>query len=83
MLLGLGIIVQLLALTTDPHRVYIVNNARPDALFYGDSLYYHLPTSHLFARPFEIWDVLRVTPGRRRHRRPRRRPTPCRGRTTN
>jgi hypothetical protein len=58
LLLGLGLVVQLLALTADPHRVYIVNHARPDGLFYDDSLYYHLPTSHLFARPGEIWDVL-------------------------
>lgn len=57
-LLGLGLLVQLLALTTDPHRVYIVNGARPDALFYDNTLYYHLPTSHLFGRPDEIWDVL-------------------------
>jgi hypothetical protein len=58
LLLGLGFVVQLLALATDPHRVYIVNAARPDALFYDDSLYYDLRTSHLFARPGEIWDVL-------------------------
>jgi MFS family permease len=58
LLLGLGVIVQLFALTTDPHRVYIVNHARPDALFYDNSLYYDLRTSHLFARPGEIWDVL-------------------------
>jgi hypothetical protein len=47
-----------LALTTDPHRVYIVNDAPPHALFESNALYYHLPTSHLFARPGEIWDVL-------------------------
>jgi hypothetical protein len=58
LLLGTGVLVQLLALATDPHRVYIVNDARPDALFYDDSLYYHLSTSHLFARPAEIVDVL-------------------------
>ncbi len=58
LLLGLGVVVQLLALTTDPHRVYIVNHFRPDALFYDDALYYDLRTSHLFARPGEIWDVL-------------------------
>jgi hypothetical protein len=58
LLLGAGLVVQLLALANDPHRVYIVNDARPDALFYDDSLYYHLPTSHLFARPAEIVDVL-------------------------
>jgi hypothetical protein len=57
-LLALGFVVQLLALTTDPHRVYMVNHARPDALFYSNTLYYHQPTSHLFARPAEIWDVL-------------------------
>jgi hypothetical protein len=58
LLLGLGLVVQLLALTTDPHRVYIVNDAPPDALFHDDLLYYHFSTSHLFARPGEIWDVL-------------------------
>jgi hypothetical protein len=58
LLLGLGFVVQLLALATDPHLVYITHHARPDALFYSDALYYHLPTSHLFARPREIWDVL-------------------------
>jgi hypothetical protein len=57
-LLALGFVVQLLALSTDPHRVYIVNNARPDALFVSSELYYHLPTSHLFARPAEIVEVL-------------------------
>jgi hypothetical protein len=58
LLLGLGVIVQVLALATDPHRVYIVNGFRPDALFHDDALYYDLRTSHLFARPGEIWDVL-------------------------
>jgi hypothetical protein len=58
LLLSAGLVVQLLALATDPHRVYIVHGARPDALFYDDSLYYHMPTSHLFARPAEIFDVL-------------------------
>jgi hypothetical protein len=58
LLLGLGLLVQLLALTTDPHRVYIVNNYRPDRLFYDDRDYYDLAVSHLFARPGEIWDVL-------------------------
>jgi hypothetical protein len=58
LLLGLGVVVQLLALATDPHRVYIVNNFRPDLLFYDGSLFYDLRTSHLFARPGEIFDVL-------------------------
>src|SRR5262249_16368564 len=58
LVLGLGVVVQLLALATDPHRVYIVNHFLPDNLFYSNALFYDLRTSHLFARPGEIVDVL-------------------------
>jgi hypothetical protein len=58
LLLGLGVIVQLLALATDPHRVYIVDKFPPDLLFMDYAFYYDLRTSHVLARPAEIWDVL-------------------------
>lgn len=58
LLLGLGVVVQLLALTTDPHRAYIVADYLPDALLHNDALYYDLTAAHLFVRPGEIWDVL-------------------------
>ncbi|HEY1379483.1 MAG TPA: hypothetical protein VGF55_21955 [Gemmataceae bacterium] len=58
LLLGLGVVVQLLALTTDPHRIYIVNDFLPDYLFASNALFYDLKTAHLFARPGEIVDVL-------------------------
>jgi hypothetical protein len=58
LLLGLGAVVQLLALTTDPHRAYIVADVQPHVLLYSDLPYYDLRLSHLLTRPGEIWDVL-------------------------
>jgi hypothetical protein len=58
LLLGLGLVVQLLSLATDPHRAYIVADIPPHIMLYSDAVYYDLRVSHLFTRPGEIWDVL-------------------------
>jgi hypothetical protein len=56
--LGLGLAVQLLALTADPHRLYARIGLQPKFLLYDVRLYYDLRTSHLFQRPLELWEVL-------------------------
>jgi hypothetical protein len=58
LILGLGLVVQLLALATDPHRAYIVADFPPHVLLFTNAAYYDLRLSHLFMRPDEIWDVV-------------------------
>jgi hypothetical protein len=58
LILGLGLVVQLLALATDPHRAYVVANVPPHVLLFTNVGYYDLRLSHLFMRPGEIWDVM-------------------------
>ena len=57
-LLSLGLVTQLLGLSTDPHRAYIVAGIPPHVLLYENSAYYDWRLSHLVTRPGEIWDVL-------------------------
>jgi hypothetical protein len=63
LLLGLGVLVQLLALSVDPHRLYIERHLT--AAFYHDIspwLYRYRDVSHLLNRPREIAEV--VSPAR-------------------
>jgi hypothetical protein len=59
LLLGLGLVVQLLALSVEPHRLYIQRHL--PAAFYHDIspwLYRYPEVSHLLNRPREIAEVL-------------------------
>ena len=60
LVLGLGMVVQLLSLATDPHRAYIIADIPPHVLLYEDAAFYDLRLSHLFMRPGEVWDVLSI-----------------------
>jgi hypothetical protein len=58
LVLGLGVVVQVLALSVDPHRLYI-ERGLPSA-FYQPApwLYFHPAISHLLHRPREIVEVV-------------------------
>jgi hypothetical protein len=56
--LGLGLLVQLLALTIDPHRLYIRTGLQPKALLVAPTLHFDAAAAHLFQRPRELWEVL-------------------------
>jgi hypothetical protein len=60
-ILGAAILVQLLSLGADPHRLYLRNNFHPSVLLFDYRAYYDLRTSHLVWRPAEIWEVLTKT----------------------
>jgi hypothetical protein len=61
LLLWLGLIVQVLALSADPHRLYIERRL-PSAFYLADPwIYFHPAVSHLLNRPREIVEIL--TPG--------------------
>lgn len=65
LLLRLGLVVQLLALAVDPHRLY-VERGLPAAFYYdrGPGLYFHPDTWHLLHRPREILEVVNPTRSR-------------------
>lgn len=60
-LLGLGLLVQLLALAHDPHRCYIRTGLKPIYQFVNMSFFYDWRASHLFQRPAEIWESVSST----------------------
>jgi hypothetical protein len=61
LLLALGFLVQLLALSTEPHRLYI-EQGLPSAMFTVDPWVYCNPhIAHLLHRPREVWEVLTST----------------------
>jgi len=60
-LLGLGLVVQLLALGHDPHRCYIRTGLKPIFQFVDSSFFYDLRASHLLQRPREVWESLTET----------------------
>jgi hypothetical protein len=61
-LLVLGVLVQLLALSVDQHRLYIARNL-PSAFYYHYSpwLYFDRDVAHLLNRPREITELLQST----------------------
>jgi hypothetical protein len=57
LVLGLGLVVQLLALSVDPHRLYI-NRGVPSAFSSADPWAYFYPAlAHLPNRPVEIYEI--------------------------
>jgi hypothetical protein len=56
--LALGLLIQLLGLCTDPHRLYIEKEFPSGAFMYNPWVYFNPGISHLFHRPFEIWAIL-------------------------
>jgi hypothetical protein len=58
LLLALGVVVQLLGLSVDPHRLY-VHHSLPSAFYFGHEwVYFHPAVSHLVNRPREIREIL-------------------------
>ena len=59
LLLGLGLVVQVLGLSVDPHRLYVFHRL-PSAFYFGHEwLYFHPALSHLGNRPREIVEILK------------------------
>ncbi len=56
--LGLGLVVQLNALSIDPHRLYIEHSLPSGFFISNPRLYFHPAISHLINRPREIAEVL-------------------------
>jgi hypothetical protein len=65
LVLALGVLVQLLGLSVDSHRLYIARNL-PSAFYYYISpwLYFDRDVAHLINRPREIGELLRADGGR-------------------
>ncbi len=60
-LLGLGLCVQLLALSVDYHRLY-VSLGFPSGFYYKHpEIYFYPRAAHLLNRPREIWEILTST----------------------
>ncbi len=57
-ILILGLLVQLLGLSTEPHRLYIETNFPSGAYIYNPWVYFNPCISHLLQRPREIWEIL-------------------------
>jgi hypothetical protein len=59
LLLSLGLLVQLLGLSVDPHRLY-VSHRLPSSFYFGrEWIYFHPAISHLVTRPREILEILK------------------------
>jgi hypothetical protein len=59
LLLGLGLVVQLLGLSVDPQRLYVYHRL-PSAFYFGNEwLYFQPALSHLVNRPREIVEILK------------------------
>jgi hypothetical protein len=72
--LGLGLVVQLLALTLDPHRLYIRVGLQPKVLLAYPEFHFDMRASHLLQRPREVYEVL-TSPVRSEQFTPAPRPT--------
>lgn len=59
LLLGLGVLVQLLALSVDPHRLYVQRDASSGFGRLDPMLYFNPQLSHLLNRPREIIEIAR------------------------
>jgi hypothetical protein len=55
--LALGLLIQLLGLCTDPHRLYIEKNFPSGAYISNPWVYFNPQISHLWHRPREIWSI--------------------------
>jgi hypothetical protein len=58
LLLGLGVVVQLLGLSVDPHRLYVELHLRSSFYAGNEWVYFHPAVSHLLNRPREILEIL-------------------------
>jgi hypothetical protein len=58
MYLALGLLIQLLGLSTEPHRLYIEKNFPSGAYIDNPWIYFNPQVSHLLHRPREIWAIL-------------------------
>jgi hypothetical protein len=59
LLLGLGLVVQVLGLSVDPHRLYVYHRLPSAFYFDNEWVYFHPALSHLRNRPREIVEILK------------------------